>query len=158
VSKVDIVLLLVTVLAIVSTLVLATLGNLQVGNMAQTGAYDDPGSAGPRSTSEDPTDPPEDSGIGAPPAERLQLQDTSYSGEAFEAVPIKGTYVGADAGITLRVQRRQDGEWVSFPVPAVTNDDGSFRAFVQLGAGRYRLRITDPESDVVSDEIVLRIG
>jgi hypothetical protein len=149
---------LVTVLAIVSTLVLATLGNLQVGNMAHTGAYDDPGSAGPRSTSEDPTDPPEDSGIGAPPAERLQLQDTSYSGEAFEAVPIKGTYVGADAGITLRVQRRQDGEWVSFPVPAVTNDDGSFRAFVQLGAGRYRLRITDPESDVVSDEIVLRIG
>jgi hypothetical protein len=101
----------------------------------------------------DPEEPPT-----TPEEGSLQLESSSYSGQPFETVPIQGTYAGAEPGTTLRVQRQQDGSWVSFPLRAVTDEDGNFSTYVELGPGTYRLRVADVEKDVVSDEFVLRIG
>nr|CAA9336470.1 MAG: hypothetical protein AVDCRST_MAG46-1713 [uncultured Nocardioidaceae bacterium] len=113
-----------------------------------------PGDGDPEATpTGDPEDTPTTPGDGT-----LQLEFSSYSGEPFETVPIQGTYVGAEPGTSLRVQRQADGTWVSFPLRAVTDEDGNFSTFVELGPGRYRLRVTDVAEDVVSEVFLLRIA
>jgi hypothetical protein len=101
------------------------------------------------------TDPAPTQGI-----PRFELESLSFVGQPFETIPIRGTYIGAPAGTSIRVQRRgDDGGWVDFPLPAATDENGQFNAFVELGSpGRYRLRISDPARGVVSDVAVLRIG
>jgi hypothetical protein len=120
-----------------------------------------PGKGNPKDT---PTGGPEDTATGdpgdtpAPDAGSLQLEFPSYSGRPFDTVPIQGSYVGAESGTSLHVQRQQDGSWLSFPLRAVTNEDGNFSTYVELGPGRYRLRVADVQKGVVSEEFLLRIG
>ena len=109
-----------------------------------------PDGASTSDVNEPPTTPEEEAS--------LQIESPSYSGEPFETLPIQGTYVGAEPGTSLRVQRQQDGSWVGFPLHAVTDDEGNFSTYVELGPGRYRLRMADVENGVVSDAFVLRIG
>jgi hypothetical protein len=91
-------------------------------------------------------------------AESLQLESLSYAGKRFETIPIKGAYVGAPEGTLLRVQRREDDRWVDFPLPTATTDNGRFKAYVELGAGRHQLKISDPKKGATSDVVVLRIA
>jgi hypothetical protein len=51
---------------------------------------------------------------------------------------------------TLRVQLREAGAWRQFPLPTVTRPSGRFRAYVELGPGRHRLRLVDPDRDEAS--------
>ena len=97
---------------------------------------------------------------GAPPdALRFELASTTYSGEAFETVPIDGVLQGAPAGTTLRVQLRQDGGWQAFPLPTTTDAAGRFTAYVELGEpGTYELRVRDPSTRQVSPVVTLQIG
>lgn len=87
----------------------------------------------------------------------ITLDDPSPSARPFEAVALQGTYPGR-ADTTLRIQRRQGGEWVDFPIPTTTDASGRFTAYVELGRpGRHRLRMLDPESGATSRPIVLEI-
>lgn len=170
-ARADVALVIATVVALVSALLLAASGDPEIGSASQSGAgrvSEDAGRS-PQAATGPTTQAPADQTPQPPPPEGptstpepaagdLRLQVSSYSGEPFESVPIQGQYVGAEAGTDLRVQVQQDGEWVSFPLPAVTGEDGTFSTRVELGPGQYRLRIADLESDVVSDEFSLRIG
>jgi hypothetical protein len=87
----------------------------------------------------------------------IQLENLADSARPFQTVRIEGTYrSGPDT--FLRVQRWEGGEWLSFPLPAKTDNSGQFTAFVELGQpGRYRLRVVDTQSGVASKTFVLAI-
>lgn len=97
---------------------------------------------------------------GAPPDQpRIELAAATYSGPAFETIPITGVLRGAPAGTTLRVQLRQDARWQPFPLPTTTDADGRFTAYVELGTpGTYELRVRDPSTEQVSPVVTLEIG
>ena len=81
---------------------------------------------------------------------RIETSESFYFGEPFETILIPGTYVGVAGPARLRVQLRQPGGWAWFPLPVVTQPSGEFRAFVEMDAGSYRVRLFDPESGVRS--------
>jgi hypothetical protein len=96
--------------------------------------------------------------IPPPSPPTIELTTTTLSGEPFRTVRLQGTYAPLNEPTTLRVQRRQRGQWVSFPLPVVTDGSGNFTAHVDVGrTGRYRLRIMDPETDTTSDVAVLYV-
>jgi hypothetical protein len=86
----------------------------------------------------------------------IQLEDLPESARPFETVRLQGTYRGV-ADTFLRVQRWEGGKWLAFPVPTKTNQSGEFTAYVELGPGRYRLRVVHPGSGVASKPFVLVI-
>jgi hypothetical protein len=57
----------------------------------------------------------------------------------------------------LRVQRREGGKWLDFPLPTKTDRSGQFTAFIELGQPGYRPRVLDPDSGVASKPFVLVI-
>lgn len=117
---------------------------------------DDPGSAARRAEAPRGQVTPFPSPPPSPPS--IELTTTTLFGEPFQTVSVQGTYAPLDKPVPLRVQRLQRGEWVSFPLPVVTDRTGNFTAHVDLGrTGRYRLRIMDPETETTSDTAVLYI-
>jgi hypothetical protein len=124
-----------------------------------------PSSASPSGASE-PTAPtpiatPDGGGdhtAASPAAEAtIQLENSAVSAKPFEAVRISGTYHGGSDRF-LRVQRREKGRWLSFPIPTRTDQSGKFMTYVELGQpGRYRLRVLDPNAGVESKPFVLVI-
>ena len=86
----------------------------------------------------------------------IQLADPPDSAKPSETVPIRGTYGGA-ADTFLRIERWESGKWVAFPILTKTDRSGEFTAYVELGPGRYRLRVMDPDSGVASKPFVLII-
>jgi hypothetical protein len=102
----------------------------------------------------EPSDDPTSTG---PQGSPIQLQRLPAPAGPFQAVPIRGTYRGG-AEILLRVQREEEGVWVDFPTPSVTDASGKFSTYVELGQpGRYRLRVLDPASGITSATFVLLI-
>ena len=90
---------------------------------------------------------------------RIELTADSYVGARSETVPINGIAHGTQTATTLRVQHRQGGRWVAFPLPATTDATGRFTAYVDLGApGTYDLRVVDPRTRSTSDVVTLVIG
>jgi hypothetical protein len=89
----------------------------------------------------------------------IELAATSYLGQPFETVAIKGRYPGASAGTLLRVQHREGSRWLVFPLPTTTDSSGRFTAHVDMGgAGQYLLRVVDPRRKVLSPVVTLSIG
>jgi hypothetical protein len=104
-----------------------------------------------------PTSQPSDKSTGTGgAASAIQLEDLPNSARPFETVPIRGTYPGG-ADTFLRVQRWEGGNWLTFPVPAKTDQSGMFTAYVELGPGRYQLRVVHLGSGVTSKPFVLVI-
>jgi hypothetical protein len=87
----------------------------------------------------------------------IQLEDLADSARPFQAVRIEGTYrSGPDR--FLQVQRWEGGKWLAFPVPTKTDKSGKFTAYVELEQpGRYRLRVLDPGSGLMSKPFVVVI-
>ncbi len=88
---------------------------------------------------------------------RIDTSDLFYFGEPFETIQIPGTYVGVDGPERLRLQIRRAAGWTWFPLPVFTQPSGEFRAFVELGAGQYRLRLVDPETGVMSQVLTVLV-
>jgi serine/threonine protein kinase len=87
----------------------------------------------------------------------IQVGDSPKSAMPFQTIPIQGTYHGG-AEILLRVQGLENGRWMTFPIPAKTDQSGDFTAYVELGRpGRYLLRIVDADSGVQSEPFVVVI-
>ena len=85
------------------------------------------------------------------------MEDLANTARPFETVRIQGTYHGG-ANTFLRVERREAGKWLAFPLPTKTDQSGQFTAYVEFGQpGRYQLRVLHPESGVTSKQFVLVI-
>jgi hypothetical protein len=94
---------------------------------------------------------------GSAQQEAVQVAALAGSAEPFQPVRIQGTYRGG-ADTFVRVQRWQSGKWLDFPLATKTNQSGKFTAYVEPGpAGRYLLRVVDPESGAASKPFVLVI-
>jgi hypothetical protein len=88
---------------------------------------------------------------------RIETSDLFYFGEPYETIQIPGTYSGVDGPARLRLQMRRAAGWTWFPLPVVTQPSGEFRAYVELGAGQYRLRLVDPETGVESHVLTILV-
>jgi hypothetical protein len=109
-------------------------------------------------TATEPTNAPsnESTGTGRE-VPTVQLGDLPDPARPFETVRIQGRFRGG-ADTFLRVQRWEGGKWLSFPLPAKTDQSGRFTAYVELGQpGRYQLRVLDPDSGGTSKTFVLVI-
>jgi len=99
----------------------------------------------------------EDTPAGSTEGETIQLASPAEVAKPFQTVRIEGTYRGG-AETFLRVQRRESGRWVDFPLPSKTDEAGHFTTYVEFGQpGRYRLRVSDADSGVKSEPFVLVI-
>ena len=106
-----------------------------------------PPSASPASASPDSASPAS--------APRIETAARVFFGRPHETIAIPGTYHGVSAAATLRIQLRVPGGWEDFPLPVVTQETGSFQAYVELGRGEYRLRIVDPATGTTSEDLTL---
>ena len=88
-------------------------------------------------------------------AVRIETTERIFFGRPHETIAIPGTYHGVTAAATLRIQLRVPGGWKDFPLPVVTQETGSFQAYVELGRGEYRLRIVDPATGTTSEDLTL---
>ena len=93
----------------------------------------------------------------ASPASAVRIETTGrvFFGRPHETIAIPGTYHGVTAAATLRIQLRVPGGWEDFPLPVVTQETGSFQAYVELGRGEYRLRLVDPATGTTSKDLTL---
>ncbi len=99
----------------------------------------------------------DNTGSGSAKQETIQLENSADSAKPFQTVRIQGTYPGGP-DTSLRVQRWEGGQWLTFPLPTKTDQSGQFTAYVEFGQpGRYRLRVLDPDSDLMSKPSVLVI-
>jgi hypothetical protein len=95
----------------------------------------------------------------SPSAEKtIEIQGQQVAvARPFQAVPIRGVYHGGTETL-LRVQRREGTKWLTFPIPTMTDEKGRFSTHVELEQpGPSWVRVLDPETNVVSEEIVLEI-
>ena len=106
-----------------------------------------PGTAAPSRSAPGAIDPAIDPAI--------ETTSELYFGLPYETIPIPGRYRGVDRPTRLRVQLWQSDGWQSFPLPTMTRASGHFRAHVELGAGRYRLRLVDPATGTTSRTLTL---
>ena len=88
-------------------------------------------------------------------AVRIETTERVFFGRPHETIAIPGTYHGVTAAATLRIQLRVPGGWKDFPLPVVTQETGSFQAYVELGRGEYRLRLVDPATGTTSKDLTL---
>jgi hypothetical protein len=114
-------------------------------------------SAGPPPTSDRRVTPGAGANTGSGSAEAIQLDVLAHSARPFQPVQIHGTYHGGPDTF-LRVQRREGGKWLAFPLPTKTDHAGRFTTHVEFGQpGRYQLRVLDPDSGATSKPFVLVI-
>ena len=88
-------------------------------------------------------------------AARIETAERVFFGRPHETIAIPGTYHGVTAAATLRIQLRVPGGWKDFPLPVVTQETGTFQAYVELGRGEYRLRLVDPATGTTSKDLTL---
>jgi hypothetical protein len=87
----------------------------------------------------------------------IETTSRTYFGRPFETIRIEGRYRGVRTPRTLRVEMRQAHRWRRFPLPAVTAPSGTFRAFLELGPGQYRVRLVDAEKDRASSTVTVLV-
>jgi hypothetical protein len=95
----------------------------------------------------------------ATPSGAIRLVLPEATARPLEAVRLTGEYAGADAGTMLRVQLRYpERGWVSFPLPTAVDNAGRFTTYVEIGRrGDSRLRVIEPDSNVTSNPVEVRI-
>lgn len=89
----------------------------------------------------------------------IELASASYFAQPFQTLRIRGSYPGGPPRTALRVQHREGGRWLMFPLPVTTGATGRFTAYVDIGGrGQYLLRIVDPDGNVASPAITVYVG
>ena len=114
--------------------------------------------AGPVATSPSATVPgpvSTDSATDSTDDPRITTSASLYFGRPFETIEIPGTYDGVTGPATLRLQVKRRRTWTDFPLPVVTQESGVFRAYVEMGAGQYDLRLVDPSTGAASAVLTL---
>jgi hypothetical protein len=113
------------------------------------------GAADPTTRASIPSASPATPSASGASAARIETTERVFFGRPHETISIPGTYHGVTAPATLRIQLRVPGGWKDFPLPVVTQATGSFQAYVELGRGEYRLRLTDPATGTASKALTL---
>ena len=142
-----------TVVAFVGVLVTGAFLMRDPSPPATEGAADPTTQASTTQASSAPPSAPPPSA--APAAARIETAERVFFGRPHETIAIPGTYHGVTAAATLRIQLRVPGGWKDFPLPVVTQETGSFQAYVELGRGEYRLRLVDPATGTTSKDLTL---
>jgi hypothetical protein len=107
-------------------------------------------------TATDPTTGPSNGSTNTAGKEpTIQLENLPKTARSSQTVRITGTYPRGP-NTFVQAQRREGGQWLSFPYPAKTDKSGRFTTFIQLvEPGSYRLRVVDPDSGGRSETFVL---
>jgi hypothetical protein len=113
--------------------------------------------------------PPSASGAGAPasstagqvgsqsPSIQLEVGDKSVA--ANEIVRLTGRYQHPNGREDLHVQVRRHGQWITFPLPAVTTGSGRFQSFVELAhRGANRIRVIDRTTGLTSNVATVNVS
>lgn len=150
-----------TVALVLGLLLLAVVSGLGVGALlagqrdaAGSGALPPVGSAATPTPSAAPGSTVAASGDGS-----LSVAVDRTSAAAGERLTLSGALDGAEAGVAVRVQRQQDGEWADFPAQTTTGADGTFTLPVELGReGENVLRVVAPATGGQSQPVTVTIG
>jgi len=111
------------------------------------------------SSSPDATESPSGSPTASPtiPDGTLTLSATPVMASAMERINLVGTYPGKD-GVTLQIQRLEDGgTWSQFPASA-TVKQGQFATYILTGRqGDNQFRVFDPATQTSSGPVTITI-
>lgn len=97
---------------------------------------------------------------GNAPAQRsaIVMGVVSDSVAPHETVQLGGHLPRPVAGVTLRTQQLQGEEWISFPLPVVTDKAGTFTAFVELARmGPTQLRVVRTDTQQPSNVVTVYV-
>ena len=102
--------------------------------------------------------PPPSASPSAPARGHIELASSSSTARPFQTVRLQGSYQAAAPRTVLRVQHREHGRWLFFPLPTTTDGAGRFTTYVDLGErGRHLLRMVDQQRHVVSAPVTVLI-
>jgi hypothetical protein len=116
------------------------------------------------------TQQPSASGAGAPASSSAAAQVGSQSSSihldvadrsvaAHEIVRLTGRYQHPNGQQDLHVQLRRHGQWITFPLPAVTTGSGRFQSFVELAhRGANQLRVIDRSTGQTSNVATVTVS
>ncbi|QNN54211.1 hypothetical protein [Nocardioides mesophilus] len=91
------------------------------------------------------------------PKPQISLQAFPLQASNGERINLTGTYPGGD-GVSLQIQRFEDGAWAVFPVSANVNG-GVFATYIYSGrSGENRFRVVDPGSGKASNPVTIAIS
>ena len=95
----------------------------------------------------------------SPRQPRPTLTASPLEAQTYDRIDLTGQFPGLLPGAALQIERRQDGEWVVFPVPLSAQPDGSFATYVQTGrVGENVFRVTDTTSGRSTPPVTVQIG
>lgn len=113
----------------------------------------------PTPTATTPTGSPTATRTKSPRQPRPTLTVSPLEAQTYDRIDLTGRFPGLSAGAALQIERRQDGEWVVFPVPLSAQPDGSFATYVQTGrVGENVFRVTDTTSGRSTPPVTVQIG
>ena len=143
------------VLAPVAVLVLVIMWTGRSGDNRSSSGDEGPGAGGSSTAQSTPAAPSH----GASTSKVISLTAHREAAAPLTAVRLTGEYAEAEPGTLLHLQLRSpDRGWVSFPLPTAVDDGGRFLTYVELGRrGTNVLRVIEPESDVTSNSVAVRI-
>ncbi|MPZ96247.1 MAG: hypothetical protein GEU96_15375 [Propionibacteriales bacterium] len=117
----------------------------------------EPVAPSPSAQGSESPDPPASTRPAKKAKPRIVLEASSAAAATMERITLSGTYRGGD-GVSLQVQRREDGSWVDFPTTARVESE-AFSTYVELGQpGENQLRVVDPESGKASNQVVITVS
>jgi hypothetical protein len=106
-----------------------------------------------------PTPSPTATRTQSPRQPRPTLTASPLEAQTYDRIDLTGQFPGLLPGAALQIERRQDGEWVVFPVPLSAQPDGSFATYVQTGrVGENVFRVTDTTSGRSTPPVTVQIG
>lgn len=88
---------------------------------------------------------------------QISLSASQTEVSSMEQIDLTGVYPGGEGAI-LQVQRFTSGSWSDFPVTVSVSDE-TFSTYVQTSqTGVTRFRVVDTDTELVSNEVRVRIG
>ena len=88
---------------------------------------------------------------------QISLSASQTEVSSMEQIDLTGVYPGGEGAI-LQVQRFTSGSWSDFPVTVSVSDE-TFSTYVQTSqTGVTRFRVVDTDTELVSNEVRVKIG
>ncbi len=91
------------------------------------------------------------------PTDAISLTAGQQSVSPMQQIDLTGTYPSGEGAI-LQVQRFENGAWSDFPV-TMSVSGGTFATYVQTSqVGENKFRVIDTDTQVASNELVVKVG
>lgn len=116
-----------------------------------------PTSALPTGNSSDSPSPSETPSQSTPPKQKLQLTMAPLTVRGGQRIQISGSYPNKN-GVTLQVQRFENGAWTSFAGVTVGVHGGTFSSYVLTSrTGPNKFRVFDPATGKGSNPVTVTV-